>query len=78
LNGLLEKYPQCWVKNVWQEEGGLAGVWVGVVDDETGEKKIQEMRWNDLCLEQKVYFFDDGDDDDADGSPSDESVGTPV
>lgn len=75
LNELLDKYPQCWVKNIWQEEGGLAGVWVGFVDGETGEKKIQEMRWNDLCLEQKVYFFDD---DDADGSPSDESVDTPV
>jgi hypothetical protein len=36
------------------------------------------MRWNDLCLEQKVHFFDDDDDDAEDGSPSDESVGTPV
>lgn len=79
LNGLLEKYPKCWVKNIWQEEGGLAGVWVGFVDGE--EKKIQEMRWNDLCLEQKVHFFDDDDDDDdyeRCTGPSDESIGTPL
>jgi hypothetical protein len=37
-------------------EGGMAGVWVGFVD-ECSEKQIQEMQWRDLCIEEKVYHF---------------------
>lgn len=58
LNGLLDKYPDCWVKNQWDEEGGMAGVWVGFVD-ESGKKQVQDMCWRDLCIEEKVYFFKD-------------------
>ena len=45
-----------WVKNEWDEEGGMAGVWVGFVGEDN-EKQIQEMHWRDLCIEEKVYFF---------------------
>ena len=58
LTGLLDKYPNCWVKNQWDEEGGMAGVWVGFVD-ESGEKQVHELCWRDLCIEEKVYFFKD-------------------
>jgi hypothetical protein len=61
LTGLLDKYPNCWVKNQWDEEGGMAGVWVGFVD-QSGKKQVQEMCWRDLCIEEKVYFFKDAAD----------------
>jgi hypothetical protein len=56
LSGLLDKYPNCWVKNEWYEEGGMAGVWVGFIGEDN-EKQIKEMHWRDLCIEEQVYFF---------------------
>jgi hypothetical protein len=55
LDSLLDKYPNCWVKNEWNEEGGLAGVWVGSVID--NKKIIKEMDWRDLSIEEQHYFF---------------------
>lgn len=39
LENLLIKYPSCWIKNLWQEEGGSAGVWIGSKDG------IQKLDW---------------------------------
>jgi len=55
LDGLLDKYPNCWIKNEWSEEGGLAGVWIGFV--EKNEKIIKQLTWDDICLEGKQYLF---------------------
>jgi hypothetical protein len=56
LESLLTKYPNCWVKNEWNEEGGIAGVWVGSV-----KNGIQSMSWEDLSIEAKYYIFDKND-----------------
>jgi len=56
LEKMLTKYPECWIKNQWHEEGGMAGVWVGFTNEE-GEKIIKQMTWNDLCIEAKHYLF---------------------
>jgi hypothetical protein len=55
LESLLEKYPNCWVKNEWHEEGGLAGVWIGYFDE--NEVVIHNYCWQDLCIEEKYYLF---------------------
>jgi len=55
LAGLLTKYPSCWVKNEWHEEGGNAGVWIGYTRD--GTETIQRMEWDDMCLEECAYRF---------------------
>jgi len=55
LESLLEKYPDCWVKNEWQEEGGLAGVWIGYFDE--NEQVIHNYCWRDLCIEERYYLF---------------------
>ena len=52
LEGLLTKYPGIWVKNIWQEEGGLAGVWIG-----SEEKGIKRLEWEDMCIEENSYRF---------------------
>ena len=55
LECLLEKYPNCWIKNEWSEEGGTAGVWIGFVKN--NEKIIQQLTWDDICIEGKHYLF---------------------
>jgi hypothetical protein len=61
FESLLDKYPHCWVKNEWSEEGGLAGVWVGFVNN--NEKRIQHLTWDDICIEGKACLFSIEDED---------------
>ena len=56
LESLLNKYPNCWVKNEWNEEGGIAGLWVGSV-----KNGIQSISWEDLSIEAKHHIFDIND-----------------
>ena len=55
LENLLDKYPNCWIKNEWCEEGGLAGVWIGCVKN--NNKDIKSLIWEDLCIEEKYFLF---------------------
>jgi len=63
LESLLEKYPNCWIKNEWSEEGGCAGVWIGY--NNNNEKIIKNLQWDDICLEGKVYLFELDDEEEA-------------
>jgi len=56
LETLIEKYPSCWIKNIWSEEGGTAGVWVGT--KKRGKKDIKQLTWDDMCEEELFYRFD--------------------
>ena len=53
LEGLLKKYPSLWVKNIWREEGGMAGVWIG--GGSGGE--IKRLEWDDMCIEENTHRF---------------------
>lgn len=55
LENLLAKYPSCWIKNEWSEEGGKAGVWIGTML--SGEKQISRMEWDDMCIEERMHRF---------------------
>ena len=52
LEKLLKKYPSIWVKNLWHEEGGLAGIWIGSVKD-----GIKRFDWEDMCIEEEAHRF---------------------
>lgn len=52
MQRIVVKYPTCWVKNEWIEEGGMAGVWVGSLTN-----GIQSMIWEDLCIDAKEHIF---------------------
>jgi hypothetical protein len=56
LEKILYTYDKCWIKNDWNEEGGIAGVWVGQYED-SGIVVINEMKWNDLCVEDMALLF---------------------
>jgi|LauGreDrversion2_5_1035112.scaffolds.fasta_scaffold59149_2 hypothetical protein len=64
LESLLEKYPNCWVKNEWSEEGGFAGVWVGFMNNNK-EKIIKDLQWDDICIEGKACLFQLEDEEEA-------------
>ena len=54
LEGLLDKYPNIWIKNEWNEEGGQEGVWIGT---NRGKKDIQRLEWMGMCLEEEFHRF---------------------
>jgi hypothetical protein len=56
LKKILNDHPDCWIKDDWIEEGGIAGVWIGQYGD-NGIKFIDEMKWNDLCIEEMALLF---------------------
>jgi hypothetical protein len=58
LESLIHKYPNCWIKNEWSEEGGFAGVWIGRVDN-NNEPVIESLTWEDICIEGRLYLFMD-------------------
>lgn len=50
LNTLVEKYPKCWIKNDWYEEGGGAGIFIGgFLNGKKQETIIKE--WGELPIE---------------------------
>jgi len=53
LKSILVNYPTIWVKNVFSEEGGSAGVWVKSSKNSNG---YVEFEWEDLCLELKSKY----------------------
>ena len=52
LESLLVNYPGIWVKNLWYEEGGMAGVWVG-----SDEKGVKRLEWSEMCIEENQMRF---------------------
>ena len=34
LEGLIVKYPNCWIKNDWYDEDRMEGIWIGNTGDE--------------------------------------------
>lgn len=55
LKNLLISYPECWIKNEWHEEGGMAGVWIAYMENE--ETIIKQMNWHDLSIEDEYFIF---------------------
>ena len=53
LEELLVKYPSCWVKDEWSEEGGDAGIWIG--SGMTGQ--IKRLEWHEMSIEEASHRF---------------------
>ena len=56
LETLIINYPTIWIKNLWEEEGGLAGVWVGRYS-KSDKLDIKKLEWDDQCIESKYHNF---------------------
>jgi len=57
LETLLYRYPNCWVKNEWSEESGIAGVWVGFVVNH--QPIVRNLAWEDISIEGNAFLFMD-------------------
>ena len=78
LESLLDKYPDIWIKNVWSEEGGNEGVWIGTNRGE--EKEIKRLEWEGMCIEEEAYRFRKVEEVNApvpDSGPIEDSLPTP-
>ena len=71
LRTLVETYPETWIKCEWDEEGGMAGVWVG--RKEHGYVDVKQLEWEDMCMEKEMFCF--GGDNDNDNEEDDKASG---
>ena len=55
LESLLDKYPDIWIKNMWSEEGGREGVWIGTNRGE--QKEIKRLEWEGMRIEEEAHRF---------------------
>jgi hypothetical protein len=57
LAKLIDTYPNCWIKNEWCNEIGIAGIWICFINIENNEPVIHDFCWNDLSNQDKYYLF---------------------
>jgi hypothetical protein len=55
MTHLFDKYPGIWIKNIWDEEGGAAGVIVGTKDN------VTHMKWQEGCIEEWADRYEEDD-----------------
>ncbi len=56
LDLLIKNYPECWLKNIWEEEGGTSGIYInGKLNGKNVNKIVID--WNDICIEGKIQYF---------------------
>lgn len=51
MSKLFDKYEGIWIKNVWNEEGGNAGIIVG------NKESLQELSYDEGCIEEWHHRF---------------------
>ena len=56
LQALLEKYPQCWMKNEFSTDSGQCGMWLGRFRHR--KPYIQELSWMELSIEEEFQGED--------------------
>jgi hypothetical protein len=54
LRELLHNYPKCWMKNTFDSEEGLCGVWIAQIKN--GEMETQSHTWTELCIEECEFY----------------------
>ena len=67
LNSLISNYPDCWIKNEWNDDSGTAGIWIAYKDKDKdinynnnnnkNKKIIKNIQWKDLSIVDKAYYF---------------------
>jgi hypothetical protein len=56
LEKLLRKYPTCWFKNMYSNEHGITGFWIGRFNGDTIH--IQTHEWNELSYDDICFTTD--------------------
>lgn len=55
LSKMIHTYKSCWIKNSWNEEGGMNGIWIGKITEDGPE--IVNHHWEELCIEAEFAYF---------------------
>jgi hypothetical protein len=73
FEALLQRYPRCWLKCIFNEESGMAGVWVGSV--KAGVVKSKNLVWDEpepaLTTDGEIYIPDEEEDTNYETKSSD-------
>jgi hypothetical protein len=73
FESLLLKYPRCWLKCMFNEESGSAGVWIGWV--KAGTVKSKHMLWSEpepvLTADGRIYISGSDEDMEEEEESSD-------
>ena len=59
LSNMIHKYKSCWIKNRWNEEDGLNGIWIGQM--KLFGPKIINYEWNELSIDAEIDYFKSSD-----------------
>ena len=57
LNKMVIDYPDCRIKNEWNNDSGTAGIWIAYREPDNIRATIKSMQWNDLSIKDKAYYF---------------------
>ena len=53
---ILSRHPQCWLKNEYQTDEGLCGLWIATMSREV--PAIQELKWLEPSIEDRAHCKD--------------------
>jgi uncharacterized membrane protein YfhO len=57
LEEIVTTYKGCVLKNIWEEEGGVNGIFLCEYDTETDELRTQKFCWLDMCIEEQSFYM---------------------
>jgi hypothetical protein len=49
LKTLSKKFPDLWIRCIWEEEGGEGGAWI------CKENSVKELQWEGPCIEAYLH-----------------------
>ena len=71
FNHIITKYNDIWLKCNWKSEDGMAGIYIGLWNNE--QLDVKEMTWNDWSLEEENYIMESCESRDSSSIYSEES-----
>jgi hypothetical protein len=61
LEDIVKQHKGCILKNIWNEEGGVNGIFLCEYDNEINELKTQKFNWMDMCIEEEYFYMSSKD-----------------
>ena len=57
LEEIVRQHKDCILKNIWNEEGGVNGIFLCEYDNERDELKTQKFNWLDMSIEEEYFYM---------------------
>jgi hypothetical protein len=59
LSKMIHNYKSCWIKNRWNVEDGLNGIWIGEMREDG--PNIINYNWEELSIDAEYFHFKSSD-----------------